>query len=293
MKSTLSLVFAAFICSTAFAQTVNHKMVSDDPSDMRKLQVAVDAFMTAGFSLEDNDNDGYLAFGYQIRAAYYPIMNRIGVEFEYQKGSDIGSGLDVSKTELRGSFALISASSKKTRVLTIDQSVRANYTVNTNIRVPQTVQNNLEGRFSLLRNKGFAGQVDFGAAGTGFALYNTTAVGLGLQWRSYRAYEALIDNAYYIKSSGHFQLYGDVLFGMGTSWGDPNSNSATDPTEAEIEAALDAENIRSNVGGRIGFKATTRTTKTLAFSGGAEVGFLPPNSALHSLIYFGMTLNFL
>lgn len=268
-------------------------MVNDDPFDMRKLQVGVDAIMTAGFASEDDVNDGYLTFGYQIRASYFPIMNRIGIEFDYQKASDLGSGRDVSKTELRGSFALISTSSKKTRTLTIDQKSRGNFTINTNIQVPQTVQNNIEGRFSLLRNNGFFGTLDFVGIGPRFVSYKNTAVGLGIQWRRFRAYEALIDDSYYIKSSGHVQFYGDILFGMGTSWDGTRENQPLNPTEAEVEALVDTENIKSNVGGRIGIKATTRTTKTLAFSAGAELGYLPPNSAFHSLMYFGVAINLL
>tara|TARA_R110002072_G_scaffold181107_2_gene337123 strand:+ start:1780 stop:2661 length:882 start_codon:yes stop_codon:yes gene_type:complete len=293
MKSTLSFCLALFLGSPLLAQTVNYKTISDDPMDIRKLRIGVDAMMTAGFSLEDNSDDGYLNFGYQIRGSYFPIINKIGIEFDLQKGTDINSGLDASKTEFRASFAIFSAQNKKDRTITIDRSVQGGSSYNHNIKTPQTFQNNLEGRFSIIRNKGFIGQIAIPPHGNHHALYSTSMLGLGLQWRSFQAYKVLIDDSYYSSNSVHFQLYADLLLGMGTSWEASTGSVASIPSEAEIEAALDTESLTSNLGGRLGFKTSTRTTKTLTLSLGAELGFIPPSKVLHSLLYFGASINLL
>lgn len=291
MKSILSFLLAAFICSTTFAQTVGYKTIHDDPSEMRKLQFSVNALMANTFSDEDA-NQGFSNFGYSINAAYYPIIDKIGIEFNYQTGSDISTGFDLyRKTEIRGTYSLLSARNTKERRVTLSESM----TTTTSALVPKTVQNNFEGRFSLIRNKGFFGRVPLDLKGAWYALYNNTSLGLGIQWRQSHALKVLIDDDYYAKSSAQFLLYGDFILGMGTGWESKKSiqSVGTAPSETEIEDAVKEADLASNFGYRIGAKYFAKTSGTIGLSFSTEVGYIPPNTALFFMLSMGITINLL
>lgn len=291
MKSILSFFLAAFICSTAFAQTASYETVFDDPSEMRKLQISINAIMANVFA-DEGANQGHSSFGYGFNVGYFPLKNRIGLELNYQTGTDISSGLDsYGKTEFRGTFALISSRKTKEKRMVLDET---NRTV-TSAMVPRTTQNNLEGRFSFVRNKGLLGNVDLTTQGSWNALYSNSAIGLGLQWRQNHAIKILVDDSYYAKSSSHFLLYGDVLLGMGTSWdGKETSGSiGAGPSEDELEDAIDQADLASGLGGRLGMKYFMWPAKTIGFSFSTEVGYIPPNTGLFFMMSMGLTINML
>lgn len=260
--------------------------------NLRKLQIGFDLLIAAGFAEEGSSNNPYLNSGFQIRASFFPVANKIGLEFNHQFGTEVISGLKASKTEIRGSFALFSSKKTKERSIYIDHFDRSVFGLNRTFKTPQTVQNNFEGRFTLLRNKGFLGELYFPSYFMEFVtLYNSTAFGFGFQWRNFRAHEVLINNEYFAKNSKHFQIYGDVLMGLSTTWSNPEVVGFGTPTQAEIKAELEEEDLKTNIGGRIGFKVSSNTLNRFAFSYGAEIGYLPPNKILNYLMYVGASVN--
>lgn len=296
MKSQLLLFGALLFSVCALAQNVSYKTIKDDPEDMHKLFMEVMAISDLGVLINDDVSGGGVGFGYGFRASYFPLVKRIGIQMNYTTSVDLIESFDVKRFEVIGTYALRTKKKKGDHRLILSQSTRGNLTTTESIITPQTRQNNIEIRGGILQNSGAIGFVPLT---TGFTaqrkllLSSSTALVAGIQWRKFHSYVAEIDGAYIAKSSGMFELYGDVILPLSTSYLKRVTLGELEDADPATVQAYEDLNIEAAIGGRVGARYCNSPNKYFTWTGGSELAVFAPNPAYHLFFYMGLSVNIL
>lgn len=281
-------------------QSVSYTTVSDNPLDLDKLEINMNGAMAIGVGM-DEQLDGYVNFGYELAASYFPIQEKIGAKLNIQRGTDIINSLSYRKTELVGTYTLFSSKRKGQHPLIL-KAVRssANTITTTSITTEQTRQTNFEVRGGLVRNSGPLGILwieDFGVSR--WVTYKGTGVLGGIQWRKFHYYAAKADGYGTVAASSMWELYADVMMTPAVKWDVIQSNGTgsgavqVDYDQGEFRSLVKNAGLASSIGGKIGFRYTESKHHLFTWNGGGEVGRLAPNPSLHFYLYAGLALNFL
>lgn len=289
MKKLSLLLFVLNLTLFSQAQQVNYTILEDDPYAIKQLYIRINPFYVEGF----RTNAASFGGGIELR---YILKDRFVFNFNNWKSySTIVENAANDKfvvRDLSAEYILSDKSKSGTIKITLSSSTSGSYTVSKYVEVPGTTRKVLAARGGIFNYKtpfktselknieniqlsnGNGGVTGFAPAGY---LLKSTSIFTGISYSVINNTTISANGFGKAKGKGKcLNYYADVMFAPFVS----TLNAAGEISDTIVE--------RKRLGWRTGFVADFSTTKTITFSGRAEIGSRPGIKSNGFYLYCGL-----
>jgi hypothetical protein len=306
------LVFAAvfFTGSKCIGQTVNYKILKDDPSDIANLQIRLHPFYAEGFRL----NKASIGTAVELR---YNLSNKMFFNLDrWGSWTTIAESPDTKKfalNELNAEYILVDKSTPADIDVVLrsstTQSGNSTYTESKYITVPGTVRSVVAARGGVVQYKtpfepyalkGFDNKTIKDTAGIVLSYYDVSGTSLsgvvvvaGVSFHRITNLHVLANGNAKRSNERWLSSYFDMMYAPVIKVKDFTGKNSDNNSSLFIMSGGDNGIIKKRLGWRYGMVADFHCEKRATFSGRIEIGSRPgvKNNGFYLRAGIGMTIN--